>query len=115
MFSLTHQERKVLLFIAGLILIGSALRLFKAKAADKDLSSLQPPQTQEVVYSAPFNINKASAGELETISGIGGVIAQRIIQYRDEFGPFKNPEDLKKVKGIGDKKLEAIIGQINFN
>jgi comEA protein len=112
MFSLTYQERKVLLFIAGLILIGSVLRLFKANSADKDLSS---PKPSRVVYSAPFNINKASAVELETISGIGGVIAQRIIKYRDEFGPFGSPEDLKKVKGIGDKKLEVIIEQVNFN
>jgi competence protein ComEA len=54
------------------------------------------------------NINTAGAAELETLSGIGPVLAQRIVDYRQVSGPFHRPEDIKKVKGIGDSIFERI-------
>lgn len=54
------------------------------------------------------NINTASQKELEGLPGIGPSLAQRIIQYRQEKGPFKTPEDVKNVSGIGEKKYEQI-------
>lgn len=53
-----------------------------------------------------ININKASAQELEQLKGVGPKIAQKIIEYRDKNGPFKKPEDIKLVQGIGPKILE---------
>jgi len=58
------------------------------------------------------NINTATAAELQTISGIGASIADRIVQYREENGAFKTVEDIMKVKGIGPKKYESIKDQI---
>lgn len=55
-----------------------------------------------------ININIASAGELESLPGIGGVIAQDIVTYRETFGLFKSKEELKNVKGIGDIKFEKV-------
>jgi competence protein ComEA len=55
-----------------------------------------------------ININIASAGELESLPGIGEVIAQDIVSYRETFGLFKSKEELKNVKGIGDIKFEKI-------
>jgi competence protein ComEA len=55
-----------------------------------------------------ININIASAGELESLPGIGEVIAQDIVTYRETFGLFKSKEELKNVKGIGDIKFEKI-------
>ncbi len=55
-----------------------------------------------------ININTADAKQLEALPGIGPAIAERIVQYRQAHGPFKNPEDIKNVQGIGDKKYEAI-------
>ncbi len=49
-----------------------------------------------------ININTASAGELEALSGIGPTLAQRVVEYRQANGPFRTPEDIKNVKGIGD-------------
>lgn len=54
-----------------------------------------------------ININQAAAGELKQLRGIGPKLAERIVQYREEHGPFRSPEDIMKVKGIGPKKWEA--------
>lgn len=53
------------------------------------------------------NINTATASELEGLKGIGEKTAQAIIEYREKV-PFKSIEDIKNVKGIGDKKFEDI-------
>jgi competence protein ComEA len=55
-----------------------------------------------------ININMASAIELESLPGIGSKTAKEIIDYRNKYGFFKNKEDIKSVKGIGDKKYEKI-------
>lgn len=55
------------------------------------------------------NINTATVEELDLLPGIGPVIAQAIIDYRDEYGNFDTPEDLLNVNGIGEKRLEAIL------
>ena len=58
--------------------------------------------------SALININTATATELETLSGIGEVIAQAIIDHRTENGPFASVDALLDVSGIGDATLEEI-------
>lgn len=55
-----------------------------------------------------ININKATQEELETLSGIGPSIANKIVQYRKENGSFKSVEDVKNVSGIGDNKFNEI-------
>jgi competence protein ComEA len=54
------------------------------------------------------DFNQLSANELETIDGIGEVISQRIVDYREANGPFAKISDLLNVNGIGDSKLEQI-------
>jgi competence protein ComEA len=53
-----------------------------------------------------ININEASVDELTQLKNIGTVYAERIVQYREENGPFAKPEDIMKVKGIGAKTWE---------
>ena len=53
-----------------------------------------------------INLNKATAAELSQLKGIGMKYAERIVEYRDKNGPFKNVEDLLNVQGIGPKTLE---------
>ena len=58
--------------------------------------------------SNPLNLNTATAKELQVLPGIGPKIAERIVKYREKNGPFSSVDDLTKVKGIGQKKLEKI-------
>jgi competence protein ComEA len=79
---------------------------------------LVPREGQEGVAPAPVtggavagglvNVNSAIATELEELPGIGEVIAQRIIDYRTENGPFATVDELVDVSGIGDAILESI-------
>jgi competence protein ComEA len=50
---------------------------------------------------APVNINTAGVKELMKLEGVGRQVAQRIVEYRDAHGPFKKPEELRKVEGVG--------------
>jgi len=89
---------------------------------DADLQKSDPQNSGEasadktnqtnVVSSGKININTAGAAELEELPGVGPAIAQRIIQYRTENGPFSQPEDLLNVSGIGAKKYEAMRAQV---
>lgn len=58
------------------------------------------------------NINIATLEQLDTLPGVGEATANKIITYREENGGFKTIEDLKNVKGIGDKKFEDMKSSI---
>ena len=59
-------------------------------------------------YHFLVDINKVNALELERLPGVGPALAEEIVRYREIAGGFKTPEELKKVKGIGDRKFEGI-------
>jgi competence protein ComEA len=54
-----------------------------------------------------ININTASAEELAQLKGIGPSHAAKIVAYREKNGPFKMPEDLMQVSGIGQKTFDT--------
>lgn len=62
---------------------------------------------------AAVNINTATQGELDGVKGIGPSKAQAIIEYRTKNGPFKSLEDLKNVKGFGDKSIAKLKGELS--
>jgi len=53
-----------------------------------------------------ININKAQVTELTQLKRIGPKIGKRIVEYRENYGPFVLPEDIMKVKGIGPKTFK---------
>jgi competence protein ComEA len=55
-----------------------------------------------------LDVNTASAADLEALPGVGPVLAQRIIEYRQSRGPFQKIDDLLSVHGIGRKKLAQL-------
>jgi len=69
----------------------------------KSKSDLQPKTPGRLI-----DPNLSSKEDLETLPGIGPVLAQRIIDYRRAHGPYKKIGDLRKVSGIGPKKLEKL-------
>lgn len=62
----------------------------------------------DVSVSYPLDLNTCTAEELMTINGIGEVKANNIIEYRDYLGGYTSVEQIKNIKGIGDKVYEKI-------
>lgn len=77
-----------------------------------------PASSGSIGGSAPgssgglININAATAADLESLSGIGEVLAATIVEYRTQNGPFAAVDDLMDVSGIGPATLEEIRDQI---
>jgi len=94
-----------LLVVALLGLLGIHwVRLSRWGSAPVELSSQRP---REYYYS--LDINSATWIEWTQLDGIGETLARRIIADREERGPFRNPADVSRVKGIGPKLLEKIL------
>lgn len=71
------------------------------------LVAVEPTNPVGAEVDHRIDINSASAAELATLPGIGDSKAKAIVEYR-AADPFRTVEDLKKVKGIGDKTFESL-------
>jgi competence protein ComEA len=68
-----------------------------------------------VAWCGPVNVNTADASMLaKELDGIGPAKAQAIVEYRQKNGPFKSPDDLLKVDGIGERVLDMNRGNIQI-
>lgn len=58
--------------------------------------------------AAPIGLNTATLEQLDTLPGVGPVLAQHIVDYRTEHGGFRSVEELREVNGIGDRRFEDL-------
>jgi competence ComEA-like helix-hairpin-helix protein len=119
-FDLTPSERKGALVLLSLVALGAVadlLRLHPVPAPEPaevaappalaaPRASAAPPADSP--GAAPLDLNSASAAELDALPGIGPVLAARIVSHRNTHGPFRSPDDLLAVQGIGPRLLERL-------
>lgn len=114
---LRKSELAVILFT--LIFVVAVLAFQMGREHTKtafSITSHPKEQTVQVVEAeggnAAVNLNTASKEELMTLSGIGEKLAERIITYREENGPFASVEEITKVSGIGMNTYEKNLGHM---
>ncbi|HEX9332781.1 MAG TPA: ComEA family DNA-binding protein [Anaerolineales bacterium] len=100
------EAEKSQINLAALLEDGEKLDIPYIEGASPILGT--PGPTVVAVTTELININTASAAELDTLPGIGPTTAQKIIQYREQNGPFINAEDIVNVSGIGPGTYERI-------
>jgi len=97
-------KKIVSIMIVCAFLLGSVSTMYAAEPKEK-------AKAAEPAKVAKVDINSATEADLTKIPGIGEKIAKAIVEYRAKE-PFKTIEDIKKVKGISDKKFAKIKDQI---
>lgn len=101
-----------------LLFVGFVAGMLTGRSIGREPVTVQLPQTvpaptQTTAGTQPktegkININTAYAELLDTLPGIGPVLAQRIVDYREQNGPFRDVSELSMVEGIGNEKLIGI-------
>jgi competence protein ComEA len=71
-----------------------------------DVAADRPAAGVAKAPDGPVNINTAGVKQLMTLEGVGQAVAERIVEYRTAHGPFKKPEDVRKVQGLGARLFE---------
>ena len=106
------MQIKFLIFIVGLLLVGTTLNFIKSYATPDKTEFRFAVQIGDGnrTYSPIFKVdlNLSPADSLELIPGIGPVLASRIISHRDSVGRFEKPSDVMDVQGIGFGTFEKI-------
>ena len=83
-------------------------------APEESIPETLAAEETEPIITFPININTADKDAFMALPGIGEVLAQRILAYRDACGSFETVEGLLNVEGIGEKRLESILELITI-
>lgn len=102
MLSLTPDERKVILFLTTVALIGLGINFtIKINSPIKKFITVE-------ANIAKLNINQVNLEDLLQSQCVTTKLAKKIIEYRDAHSQFRDLEELKKIKGIGDYRYEKL-------
>lgn len=104
-----QRVRAVELLFAVVVPVLVAAQLYRWWSADwveLDANGGQTPPAEAVRFLV--DVNRAEWPELAQLPGIGRVLAQRIVDRRQQAGPFRRVEDLRQVRGLGPKTLDRI-------
>jgi comEA protein len=144
MFGFTPDEKKAVIFLTVAFVAGTAILAFKkshpgfAPGLKSVIAGLPAPrdsgaaqglltgdtlgaeetlskQSQKYFPVQKININQASQQALEKLPNIGPAMARRIIDYRAAKGGFKKTDELRKVKGIGPKRLSQLMEHVTVD
>ena len=138
----TKREKHVILFLVCTLTLGYGVKLYQGSHLYNDFkpvtsiekesfekkarlaydtskrkglnSSESSTENDSKPQTEIININTAEKQNLVKLPKIGTITAERIIRFRDNYGPFKSFDDLLKVKGIGPKTLEKLKPQITL-
>ena len=102
MFDLTPQERKVVLFLISAALVGLGIN-FVVKT-----NSRMERFVKADAEILKININQATLEDLVGTKVLSSKLAAKIIEYRNSHSPFKELQDLKEIKGIGEYRYEKL-------
>jgi len=111
---MTRQEKGVIAFLILGAICGLGYSYYKKFNPPINIRPDYAAEADTEIFDAllinekSVNINRAEPAELMKLRGIGPALAYRIAEYRSKNGPFKEREELKKVKGIGPKKFKDI-------
>lgn len=115
---MTGGKSKAVVVILFFFLCGIAYSVMQSKGTLEMGTEAEPAAVlsltaedvaqEERDSSWKININEAGQAELMMLEGIGEKISQRIIDYRQQNGPFLRIEEIMKVSGIGEKTFENI-------
>ena len=122
--ALTRTEQRVILFLSGTLVVGAGIRLYQEasppqrrfdyRSIDSSFAAFKERLATDTLHRKTgrpvksLDINTASKEDLITLPGIGPVLADRILEYRENGGGFESVEELQKVKGISGKKFEKL-------
>lgn len=114
MFSLTRKEQIALSVLSGALVVGAAISYWDARHPEviqefRVVRALEPPAADSSEgASRKVDLNRATARVLEQLPGIGPTMAARIVAWREHYGPFRSVDDLKEVRGIGEKTFAGL-------
>ncbi len=137
LLSFTDNEKRILVLLAVGFMVGVGIAAYQGFRADLEIEDFSEQYRQQdtvfiersehipeadtngtppltVLAPNSINVNTASKEELTLLPGIGDVYAERIILYREDHGAFTTPEELLKISGIGERRLEQIKPYITF-
>ncbi len=102
MLIVSRQERQAIIFFTVIVLAGVGIRhLGRLYAPARKVERL-------IIELGRVDLNTADKRALKTVKGIGEALAERIIAYRQENGPYSSVDDLRRVPGITRSRYERI-------